>query len=66
MDQKHETEAEPRLDDQDVEGHSLLAEAQGRELIARRSREMSDSIAHQRGHSKKSSRPSRLRRLLGG
>ena len=66
MNQYPETEAEPQLDDQDVEAHSLLVEAQGRELQQRRDREAHDVSGTRRGRSNKSSRPSRLRRLLGG
>jgi hypothetical protein len=66
MAQQPETEAEPRPDDDDVEGHSLLVEAQGREVQARRDREARDLSATQRARADKPSRPGRLRRLLGG
>jgi hypothetical protein len=66
MNQHPETEAEPQLDDNDVEAHSLLVEAQGRELQERRYREGRDLSASQKSHADKPSRPSRLRRLLGG
>ena len=69
MHQDPETEAAPDVEDdgQDVEAHSLLVEAQGREMQARRDREARDLSASHRAHSsKKTSRSSRLRRLLGG
>ena len=66
MDQHPETEAVLQPDHQDVEGHSLLIEAQGREMIDRRNRAISESGASQKNRTQKSSRPSRLRRLLGG
>jgi hypothetical protein len=66
MDQHPETEAERDVDDQDVEAHSMLVEAQGREMQARREREARDLSASHHARSTKASRPSRLRRLLGG
>ena len=66
MNQQPETEAEPQADDLDVEAHSLLVEAQGREMQERRYREGHDLSATQKAHANKPSRPSRLRRLLGG
>jgi hypothetical protein len=67
MDQHPETPAEPEVqDDQDVEAHSMLVEAQGREMQARRDREARELSSSHRARSTKASRPSRLRRLLGG
>ena len=66
MNQHPETEAEPPVDDNDVEAHSLLVEAQGREMQERRYREARDLSATQKAHANKPSRPSRLRRLLLG
>jgi hypothetical protein len=59
-------EANPSVDDQDVEGHSLLIEAQGRELHDRRSQETAAWGMAQRARPTKTRRPGRLRRLLGG
>ena len=64
MNQQPETEPEPQLDENDVEGHGLLVEAQGRELQERRYREARDLSAQPKA--RKPSRSSRLRRLLGG
>jgi len=57
---------EAQADDQDVEAHSLLVEAQGRELHERRYRESGELGAAQKARSNKPHRPSRLRRLFGG
>ena len=65
MNHSPETEPEPRLDDQDVEAHSLLVEAQGRELHERRYRETGELGVAQKARSTKSPRPSRIRRLFG-
>ena len=67
MDQHPQTPAEPEpQEDQDVEAHSMLVEAQGREMQARREREARDLSASHHTRSPKASRSSRLRRLFGG
>jgi hypothetical protein len=66
MDQHPETAPDPQVDDADVEGHSLLVEAQGREMQQRREREARELSATHKARSTKPSRPGRLRRLLGG
>ena len=66
MNEQPPPEANPSADDQDVEGHSLLVEAQGRELHQRRSQETADWGMTQRAQPAKTRRPGRLRRLLGG
>jgi hypothetical protein len=65
MNQHPDTETDPEIDDQDVEAHSLLVEAQGRELQERRYREARGSGGTQKAASSKASRPDRLRRFLG-
>ena len=65
MNEHTETEPEPQPDDQDVEGHSLLVEAQGRELHDRRYRESGELGAAQKARSNKPHRPSRIRRFFG-
>jgi hypothetical protein len=66
MDHSPETAPEAQPDDQDVEAHSLLVEAQGRELHERRYRESGELGAAQKARSTKPPRHSRLRRLFGG
>ena len=66
MDQQPQSQPEPLADDLDVEGHSLLVEAQGREMQERRYREARDVNATPQARSSKPSRPGRLRRLFGG
>jgi hypothetical protein len=66
MNQQPDIEPGPQVDDQDVEGHSLLVEAQGREMQERRNREARDLGMSHKARSTKPSRPSRFRKLFGG
>jgi hypothetical protein len=66
MDQHPDTAPDPQPADPDVEGHSLLIEAQGREMQDRRYRAAGDQQLAREARSRKPSHPSRLRRLLGG
>jgi hypothetical protein len=66
MNQHPETEADPQVVDKDVEGLSLLVEAQGREMQQRRDREAHDASMSHKPRSTKTPRPSRFRRLFGG